>query len=100
MADYSPHQKKLIGRYYEHRDEIALARLGEIVSELYLADTDRKRDQLWKRAQQAMTALKVPPTLAGHILKTRDVEVLARNLRDWLAAAKKPGPTGSRPKRT
>jgi hypothetical protein len=100
MADYSPHQKKVIGQYYARRDEIALARLGEIVSELYLAATDRKRDQLWKRAEQAMKALKVPPRLADHILRRRDAEVLARNLRDWLASAKKPGATGSRPKET
>ena len=100
MADYSPHQKKIIGRYYDRRDEIALARLGEIVSELYLAETDRKRDQLWKRAEQAMNALKVLPSLADHILRKRSPEILARNLRDWLASAKKPGPAGYRPKGT
>lgn len=100
MADYSPHQKKIIGRYYDRRDEIALARLGEIVSELYLAETDRKRDQLWKRAEQAMKALKVPASLADHVLLQRNPETLARNLRGWLASAKKPGPAGSRPKGT
>jgi hypothetical protein len=97
MPDYSPYQKKVIGRYYDRRDEIALARLGEIVSELYVAETQRKRDQLWKRAEQAITALKVPPRLADHILQQRKPEILARNLRDWLKAAKKPARPGSRP---
>ncbi len=100
MTEHSPYQKKVIGRYYDRRDEIALARLGEIVSELYLAETERKRDRLWKRAEQAMNALKVPPRLADHILQQRKPETLARNLRDWLKAAKKSGRTGSRPEGT
>ena len=87
MTDYTPHQKKIIGRYYDNRDGIMLARLGEIVSELYLADTERKTERLWKRAETAMKALQVPPSIAEHILKQRQPDVLARNLRDWLQAA-------------
>ncbi|MEE8170358.1 MAG: hypothetical protein V3T70_07405 [Phycisphaerae bacterium] len=88
MPDYSPYQKKLISRYYEHKDVILLNRLQELVSELFLAETDRKRDQLWNRAQKAMTQLKVPAAVAEHILKTRRADVLARNLEDWLKNAK------------
>ncbi len=88
MADYSQYQKRLIDRYYDQRDEIMLGRLQEIVTDLYLAETDAKRKQLWSRVEKAMTALKVPPTLSGHILTTQKVEVLARNLRDWLESAK------------
>ena len=47
MPDYSKHQKKIIERYYDHRDVIMLTKLGEIVTELYLATSDKKRDQLW-----------------------------------------------------
>lgn len=88
MADHTSYQKKVIERYYDQRDEIALAKLGEIVSELYLAETDARRNQLWKRAEKAISALKVPARLAAHILTTRDAEVLARNLRDWLNQGK------------
>ena len=97
MADYSPHQKKIIERYYDHRDDIMLARLQELVTELYLAGTERKIDRLWKRAATAIEALKVPPKLAEHILTTRDPEVLARNLKNWLEASKnsKHGRSGS-----
>ena len=90
MTDYTPHQKKIIERYYNHRDEIMLARLGEIVSELYLADSDTQRDRLWKRAEKAMTALQVPERVARHILERRDPEVLARNLSGWLKKAEQP----------
>lgn len=89
MADHTPHQKKIIARYYDHRDDITLNRLGEIVTELMLAETDRKRDRLWQRAETAMKTLKVKPALAEHILTQRDEELLARNLRAWLGG--KPG---------
>lgn len=87
MPEYTPHQKKIIERYYDNRDKIVLARLGEIVSDLYLAETEAKQNQLWKRAAKAMAALKVPERISEHILTKRDPEVLARNLRRWLDGA-------------
>ncbi len=89
MADYSRHQKKIIDRYYDHRDGIMLAKLGEIVTELFLAESDRKRDALWTRAQKAMVNLKTPPKIIQHLCEKRDIEALARNLRDWTAQSKK-----------
>ena len=84
MTDYTPHQKKIIERYYDRRDEIMLARLGEIVSELYLAETNAQVNRLWKRAEKAMSALQVPQSIVRHIVTRRDPEVLAHNLRGWL----------------
>ncbi len=40
MVDYTPYQKGIIKRYYEHRDTIALNALAEIVSDLYLAESE------------------------------------------------------------
>lgn len=82
--EYSAHQKKVIDRYYENRDTIALGRLQELVTDLYLAESQAKRDRLWEQAAKAMEALKVPPTIMRHILERRDVVVLARNVEDWL----------------
>jgi hypothetical protein len=87
MPDYTRHQKKIIERYYDRREEIMLARLQGIVTELYLAETDAKRDQLWKRAEKAMKALKVPESIAQHILTQAKPEILAKNLRGWLQPA-------------
>lgn len=82
--DYSNYQKKVIGRYYENLDTIALTRLQELVSELYLADTEKKRDRLWQRVEQAMDKLAVPEPVKRHIVASRDVKVLAANLEEWL----------------
>lgn len=89
MADYTPHQKKIISRYYDRRDEIMLAKLQEIVSELLLAGSDATLDRLWKRAATAMVNLKVPDSIREHILAQRKAEVLARNVTQWLSEARK-----------
>ena len=87
MPDYTPHQKRIIGAYYKNRDEIMLARLQEIVTELYLAENDAALNRLWSRADKAMRALHIPRSLVEHILAKRDPQVLARNLRRWLDVA-------------
>lgn len=84
MPDYSDNQKKIISRYYDQRDSIMLGKLQELLTELYLAETDKQRESLWKRVGLAMTNLKVPPAVAEHILASRDPQVLARNVEDWL----------------
>lgn len=84
--EYSPYQKKVISRYYENLDQIALHRLGELVTELYLADTDRKKERLWGQVQKAIQKLNIQPAIADHILQSRDVKILAKNLQEWLKA--------------
>ena len=87
MADLPDYQRKVVERYYDQRDTIMLNRLQELVTDLFLAGSDRKRDQLWKRVQAAMANLNVPTPLADHILARRDPQILARHIQDWLKAA-------------
>ncbi len=86
--DYSQYQKGVISGYYNNLDTIMLGKLGELVTELYLADTKAKKDRLWERAHKAMVKLKVSPTIINHIMQKGDVEILAKNLQDWLNAPK------------
>ena len=37
-GNYSKHQQKIIKNYYNNRDAIALQRVQELVTELYLAE--------------------------------------------------------------
>ncbi len=87
--DYSQYQKDVISGYYHNLDTIMLGKLSELVTELYLADTQAKQNRLWQRANKAMVKLKVPPVIIDHIMEKKDVEVLAKNLQDWLANKKK-----------
>lgn len=87
--DYTEYQKDVISGYYKNLDTIMLGKLGELVSELYLADSKAKKNRLWERAHKAMIKLKVPPAIINHIIQQEDVETLAKNLQDWLKASKK-----------
>lgn len=86
---YSSHQQKVIKRYYDNLDTIMLTKLGELVTELYLAQDGPKEDRLWERVEKAMAKLKVPAKISQHIMTKRDVKVLAMNLEDWLKAAQR-----------
>jgi len=86
--EYSGYQKGVISRYYDNLDTIMLQKLGELVTDLYLADSKTKKDRLWKRAHQAMERLKIKRPIIDHIMKSRDVQVLAKNLQDWQSRKK------------
>jgi len=83
MPDHSPHQKRIIDRYYRNRDSIMVSRLEEIVTELFLAESDSKRNRLWDRAAKAMRNLKWKESVIEHILASRRPDVLATNLESW-----------------
>lgn len=80
----SQYQQKVIGRYYDHLDTIMLQKLGELVTEIYLAETEKKQKRLWERAEKAMIKLKIKPAILEHIMQKRNVEILAKNLKDWM----------------
>jgi hypothetical protein len=87
--EYSSYQRDVISRYYENLDSIALARLQDLVSRIYLADSEAKQARLWERAEKAMIKLKVKPGILKHIMEKKDVTVLAKNIEDWLEASKR-----------
>ena len=78
MADrnYSPHQQKIIKRYYNNYDAIQAQRLAELVTELYLAEGDKKRDRLWSQVAAMLTKLEFPESRIAHLLTKRDPALL------------------------
>ena len=79
---YSKHQKKIISNYYDHRDTIALNALSEIVSDLYLAESEKAKAGLWKKAEASLAKLKVNPAQLRTALESRDVAKLAQLVSD------------------
>jgi hypothetical protein len=84
----STYQQGVIKNYYANIDTISLQRLGELVTELYLADSDKKKERLWQRVHKAMGKLKIRPAIIEHIMQKRDVQILAKNLQDWQKSGK------------
>jgi hypothetical protein len=46
MAELSKYQQKIVKNYYDNLDTALLQRLGEQVTDLYLAE-GKKREKLW-----------------------------------------------------
>ena len=78
MAEYSKYQQKVIKRYYENRDSIALQRVQELVTELYLA-TGKKRAKHWDSLALHLGKLGVKPETIAH-LRSEDKPELVANL--------------------
>ena len=76
MENFSRHQQGIIKRYYEHKDEIALQRLAELVTDLYLAE-GKKRATVWKNLVIILEKLKVPKDRIDHFMKADDPKLLA-----------------------
>jgi hypothetical protein len=87
MADYSKYQQKLIKRYYDNKEAISLQRLGELVTELYLAE-GKKRETQWKHIVSALEKLKVPASRIEHLRKSDNPALVAKLLEELLAKQK------------
>lgn len=79
--EYSEHQKKIIRRYYDNRDQIDSQRLSELVANLFLAE-GKKRAKLWETARDMMKRLNVPESRIEHVVSTNDPAILAEVVKD------------------
>jgi len=75
--DYSPHQQKVIKRYYDNREAIDEQKLAELVTNLYLAE-GRKQAKLWETAQKLLERMELPASRTEHVLASKDPAVLAK----------------------
>ena len=76
LEDYTRHQQGIIKRYYANQDTIQLQKLGELVTDLYLAE-GKKREKVWKSVVTAMQKLGVPQGRIDHIITEGKPELLA-----------------------
>ena len=76
MENYSRYQQGIIKRYYSNQDTIQLQRLGELVTDLYLAE-GKKREKVWKSVAAAMEKLGVPKARIDHLVKSGDPKLVA-----------------------
>jgi len=73
----TPYQDKIIKRYYEHKPEIMRQKLSELTTELYLAETSKKRAQLWKRVEAALKNVNIHDDVIKTLVAKDDPAALA-----------------------
>ena len=81
MDNFSSHQQKIIKRYYNNLDTIQLQKLAETVTDLYLAE-GKKIEKLWKTAVAAMVKLEVPQQRIDILVKSQNLEQLAKLVKE------------------
>jgi len=84
MAKRSGYQQRVIRDYYRNQDAIAVQRLGEQVTDLFLAEGESRR-QLWNRVSATLEKLNVPPKQIEHIVQSDNPILLANLLKQLLA---------------
>ena len=87
----SAHQQKIVKRYYQQLDTIAVQKLAELVSELFLATGDAKKlEKLWAQVTTYLPKLGADETRVRRILAQKDLKDLATLVNE--ASAAKPRP--------
>ena len=76
MAKRSKFQQKVIRNYYQNRDSIALQRVQELITDLYLAE-GKKRQQHWKNMVTHLEKLGVPQDQIDHLVEQDNPELVA-----------------------
>ena len=76
MAEYTKFQQKAIKNFYDNREDIALQRVQELVTELYLTE-GKKRAKHWDSVALHLGKLGVKPDVIEHLRKQDKPELVA-----------------------
>jgi hypothetical protein len=83
MAKRSSYQDRIIRNYYQNQDSIMLQKLGDLVTDLFLAE-GKTKDRLWKRVAAVLKNLKIPDDQIQHLVKTDNPTLVANLLKKLL----------------
>ena len=75
----SRYQQKIVKRYYQNLDSLALQKLSELVSELFLAAGDaKKQERLWAQVTTNLPKIGADEARTRRILAQKDLEGLGK----------------------
>ncbi|HEY1603930.1 MAG TPA: hypothetical protein VGG64_30295 [Pirellulales bacterium] len=84
MVERTKYQQNIIKNFYQNQDAILTQRLGEQITELYLAD-GKARQKQWTKVVATLEKLKIPTTRIDHLVKTDNPSLVAKLLEEILA---------------
>ncbi|TVM00472.1 MAG: hypothetical protein CV087_13985 [Candidatus Brocadia sp. WS118] len=77
---YTEYQKKVIRNFYENKDLRLVQKLGELVSDMYLETSEKKRESGWNRIRKMLIDLKVHPNEIEFLMKDKNLTVISKKL--------------------
>jgi hypothetical protein len=81
MGDFTPYQQKIIKRYYDNQEPLALQRLADLVGELFLTQ-GKKRQRVWANVESAMQKLGVPQARIDHLKRQDNPSLVAEVVKE------------------
>ena len=84
MAELTKYQQSVVKNYYENLDTALVQRLGEQVTDLYLAE-GKKRAKLWETIAKSLVKVGVPQKRIDHVVASDDARQLATLLQELWA---------------
>ncbi|MFN3532708.1 MAG: hypothetical protein ACK41Q_09410 [Candidatus Brocadia sp.] len=77
---YTEYQKRVIKHFYENKDLRLIQKLGELVSDLYLETSEKKKESGWKRIKKMLLDLKVHPNEVEYLTKDKNLAIISKKL--------------------
>ncbi len=77
---YTKYQQKAIRNFYDNKDLRLVQKLGELVSNLYLETSDKKKETGWKKIKKMLTDLKVHPGEVECLTKDKNLSTISKKL--------------------
>ena len=77
---YSQYQKKVIRNFYDNKDLRLVQKLGELVSNLYVETSEKKKETGWKKIKKMLTDLKVHPGEVEYLTKDKNLSLISKKL--------------------
>jgi hypothetical protein len=74
--DLTSYQKKIVSRFYEHKETIHATKLGELVGEIAIQTDAKKLDRLWKSAGDYLDKCGVEPATIQATVPVRNLAFL------------------------
>ena len=84
VAELTKYQQSIVKNYYANLDTALLQRVGEQVTDLYLAE-GKKREKLWASIAGSLAKLGVPQSRIDTLRKSDDARRLATLVQELLA---------------
>jgi len=84
MVERTKYQEKIIKNYYQNQDAILVQRLGEQVTDLYLAE-GKARAKKWQQVATLLEKLKVPAARIEQLTNSDNPALVAKLLEELLA---------------
>ncbi len=80
VKGYTEYQRKVIKNFYDNKDLRLIQKLGELVSNLYVETSEKKKETGWKRIKKMLVDLKVHPNEVEYLTKDKNLSMISKKL--------------------